>query len=43
MKRYGILPPDHDPNTPIDPYETDRAYWKSFWYTPQPAALALAT
>ena len=38
MKRYGILPPDHDPNAPIDPYETDKAYWKSFWYTPkQPA------
>ena len=38
MKRYGILPPDHDPNTPIDPYKTDEAYWESFWYTPQPAA-----
>ncbi|MBQ1454763.1 MAG: hypothetical protein IIZ25_02810, partial [Thermoguttaceae bacterium] len=27
MKRYGVLPPDHDPKTPVDPYELDRKYW----------------
>ncbi len=35
MKRYGILPNSYDPHqTAIDVYETDRAYWRSFWYTP---------
>ncbi len=32
MKRYGVLPPDFDPESdPIDPYATDRKYWESFW------------
>ncbi len=35
MKRYGILPESLDASkTPIDVYETDEAYWRSFWYTP---------
>jgi hypothetical protein len=35
LKRYGILPADFDAaNDPIDVYETDRAYWRSFWYRP---------
>jgi hypothetical protein len=34
MKRFGILPQDHDPKTPIDPYETDREYWESLWWSP---------
>jgi hypothetical protein len=35
MKRYGVLPPDLDPaKDPIDVYETDRAYWRSLWYSP---------
>ena len=34
MKRYGILPAGLGPNDPVDPYATDRAYWKSFWYVP---------
>jgi len=34
MKRYGILPEDLGPGDPVDPYATDRAYWKSFWYRP---------
>jgi hypothetical protein len=41
MKRYGILPATLGPNDPVDPYATDRAYWKSFWYAPpavQPVA-----
>jgi hypothetical protein len=34
MKRFGVLPPDFGPSDPIDVYETDRKYWKSFWYRP---------
>ncbi|MBE3071223.1 MAG: PD40 domain-containing protein [Planctomycetes bacterium] len=34
MKRYGILAESVGPNDPIDPYATDRAYWKSLWYQP---------
>jgi hypothetical protein len=34
LQTYGILPPDLDPNAPIDVYATDQAYWKSFWYQP---------
>jgi hypothetical protein len=37
MKRYGILPASFTPNeNPIDPYQLDRAYWKSFWCKSQP-------
>ena len=32
MKRYGILPQTLGPNEPVDPYATDRAYWRSLWY-----------
>ena len=28
MVRFGVLPPDHDLRSPIDPYETDRRYWE---------------
>ncbi|HBT75531.1 MAG TPA: hypothetical protein DEB39_01095 [Planctomycetaceae bacterium] len=34
MIRYGVLPADYDPRTPIDPYATDRRYWESLWYRP---------
>jgi cytochrome c553 len=37
MRRYGVLPADLDPASPgrpIDPYEVDEAYWRSFWYAP---------
>jgi len=37
MKRFGILPRNLGPSDPVDPYATDRAYWRSFWYRPQPA------
>ncbi|MCC6144718.1 MAG: hypothetical protein IT368_13005, partial [Candidatus Hydrogenedentes bacterium] len=30
MKRYGILPPDTPPDSAIDCYATDRAYWDLF-------------
>ncbi len=32
MKRYGILPASHMVSDPIDVYEVDRQYWRSFWY-----------
>lgn len=28
MKRFGVLPPDFQFGTPINPYETDRKYWE---------------
>jgi len=34
MKRYGVLPRDHDMKSRIDVYKTDREYWKSLWYRP---------
>ena len=34
MRRYGILPDDFPDDGPLDPYETDRAYWKSLWWKP---------
>ncbi len=34
MKKYGVLPADLGPNAPIDPYATDRAYWRSLWHKP---------
>jgi len=34
MKRYGILADTIGPGDPIDPYATDRVYWKSLWYQP---------
>jgi hypothetical protein len=35
MKRFGILPADLAPDDPIDVYETDERYWRSFWYVGQ--------
>ncbi|NUQ61447.1 MAG: hypothetical protein HUU20_03100 [Pirellulales bacterium] len=32
MQRFGILPADLPDGLPIDPYATDRAYWKSLWF-----------
>ncbi len=35
MKRFGVLPESFDlAKDPIDPYETDRAYWRSLWHRP---------
>ena len=34
MRRYGILSADFPDDGTIDPYETDRAYWKSLWWQP---------
>ena len=53
MKRYGILPKDpagggHDQgrrrrpaDAQIDVYATDRAYWRSLWYKPDPPEAGL--
>lgn len=30
MKRYKVLPSDLPDDAPVDPYATDRAYWRSF-------------
>jgi hypothetical protein len=34
MQDYGVLPRDLGPDDPIDPYATDRAYWRSLWHRP---------
>jgi hypothetical protein len=36
MVRFGILPADITPDK-VDPYETDRLYWKKFDYDPAAA------
>lgn len=33
MKRFGILSADLGADDPIDVYDTDERYWRSFWYT----------
>jgi len=35
MIRYGVLPVDHDFTASVDPFELDKAYWKTFWYVPE--------
>jgi len=35
MQRYGVLPADFDlAKDPINVYEVDQAYWRSFWHQP---------
>ncbi len=34
MQRYGVLPQTLRPDTPVDPYKTDEAYWRSMWHRP---------
>jgi hypothetical protein len=42
MQRFGVLPESVGPATDrVDPYETDRAYWRSLWH--QPAAVRTAS
>lgn len=43
MIRFGILRPDHDEKTPVDPYAIDRKYWDSFLYVPKTKAKANLT
>ena len=43
MKRFGILPESFDlAKDPIDPFETDKAYWRSLWHQPAVAGVAPA-
>ena len=42
LRRYGILSPDFPDDGPINPYETDRAYWESLWWQPAAPADSLA-
>lgn len=35
LKKYGVLPPDHAPETPVDYYELEQEYWKSLWHKPR--------
>lgn len=38
MKRYGILPETFDrAKDPVDVFETDQRYWRSFWHQPDAA------
>ncbi len=32
MIRYGILPPETDPEKSVNPFELDEKYWKSLWF-----------
>jgi hypothetical protein len=34
LKKYGILPPEHEPATVVDVYELEQNYWRSLWYKP---------
>jgi len=38
MQRFGILPTTLKPTDPVDPYATDRAYWRSFYPSPRAAS-----
>lgn len=38
MQRFAILPATLADSDPVDPYITDEAYWRSFWYRPAAAA-----
>ncbi|MCX6915555.1 MAG: hypothetical protein NT167_21335 [Verrucomicrobia bacterium] len=41
MKNFGILPESFDPvKDAINPYETDKAYWRSLWYHPPVVKIA---
>ncbi|MFA6561215.1 MAG: hypothetical protein WCV00_04850 [Verrucomicrobiia bacterium] len=43
MKRFGVLPESFDPaKDPINPYETDKAYWRSLWHHPPSVKTASA-
>jgi hypothetical protein len=34
MRRYGVLPSNWPAGSLVNPYELDRAYWKSLWHQP---------
>jgi mono/diheme cytochrome c family protein len=32
MKKFGILPTEHDPASIVDMYDLEQRYWRSLWY-----------
>ena len=36
MQLFGVLPKDLAADAPIDPYQTDQAYWQSIQFAPHP-------
>jgi hypothetical protein len=35
LKKYGVLPPDFDPeHSPIDYFQADQDYWRTYWHSP---------
>jgi hypothetical protein len=38
MKRFGILPADLNPGSPMDCYAVERQYWESLWFKPTASA-----
>jgi hypothetical protein len=42
MKRFGVLSDSFDlAKDTIDPFETDRAYWRSLWHRPPVGGIAV--
>jgi hypothetical protein len=31
MKRYGVLPPEFEPDMPLDPWKVDQDYYEEFY------------
>ncbi|MDR3228119.1 MAG: hypothetical protein LBT53_01720 [Puniceicoccales bacterium] len=42
LKKFGVLPPSHDPKLPADPYALDQKYWQSLWHKADPQNTAAA-
>jgi hypothetical protein len=39
LKKYGVLPPSFDlAKDPLDPFQADQDYWKTFWHRPDAEA-----
>ncbi|MDR3245606.1 MAG: hypothetical protein LBT50_04165, partial [Prevotellaceae bacterium] len=34
LKKYGIIPQEHNPSDIVDTYELEQKYWSSLWYKP---------
>jgi hypothetical protein len=34
LKKFGIIPMDHDPLSVLDFYDAEQRYWHSLWYAP---------
>jgi hypothetical protein len=40
MKKYGVLPANHDPSSVVNIYDLEQRYWQSLWYVPLPKEFA---